>query len=152
MLVQSVNSTNNSKVNFGINIINKPNWNQGVLKALEKSQLVKDIDKKYPQAKIRYANQKLNGFDMVNDEPDYLGSLVIDLEKNKIFTFNINSHTSAGADNALKRYIHAVSLEEVEKRAKDKIEVPKYTIEIHPVKKQNLFARFFSKIWDKLSK
>lgn len=149
MLVQSVNSANNNKVNFGINVINKPSWNVGVLKALEKSQVVKDIDAKYPNARVRYANQKMNGFDLVNDEPDYLGSLVFDLEKGKISTFNINSHTSAGADNALKRYLHAVSLEEIEKRAKDKVEVPKYTMEIHSVKRENPIIKFFSKLWEK---
>lgn len=148
MLVNSVNSANN-KVNFRVNIINKPNWNEGVLKALEKSEVLKDIDKKYPKAKVRYSNQKLDGFDIVNDEPDYLGSLVFDLEKGKVSTFNINSHTSAGADNALKRYIHAVSLEEIEKRAKDKVDVPKYTLEIHPVKKPNPIKTFFSKLFGK---
>ena len=149
MLVQSVNSKNNGNANFGINIVNKPSWNKGVLKALEESKLVKEIDKKYPNAKIKYSNRYLSGFDMVNSEPDYLGSLVIDLEKNKIATFNINSHTSEGADNALKRYLSAVSLEELESRAKDKVEVPKYTLEIYPVKKQNPISKFFSKIFNK---
>ena len=148
MLVNSVNSANN-KVNFRVNIINKPSWNEGVLKALEKSEVVKAIDKKYPKAKVRYSNQKLDGFDIVNDEPDYLGSLVFDLEKGKVSTFNINSHTSAGANNALKRYIHAVSLEEIEKRAKDKVDVPKYTLEIHPIKKSNPIKAFFSKLFGK---
>lgn len=149
MHIQSIGQKNNT--NFGINIINKPSWNQGVLKALEKSEVIKDIDKKYPNAKVRYSNQNLNGFDLVNDEPDYLGSLVFDLEKGKISTFNINSHTSAGADNALKRYINATSLEEVEKRAKNKVEVPKYTIEIYPypVKKKNPIVEFFSRILGK---
>ena len=146
MHIQSIGQNN---TNFGVNIINKPNWNEGVLKALQKSEVVKDIDKKYPNAKIRYSNQKLDGFDIVNDEPDYLGSLVFDLEKGKVSTFNINSHTSAGADNALKRYIHAVSLEEIEKRAKDKVDMPKYTLEIQPVKEPNPIKKFFSKILDK---
>ena len=146
MQIQPINQ-NNNRTNFGINILNKPKWNQGVLKALEKSDLVKEIDAKYPDATAHYSKQNLTGMDLANDEPDFLASLAIQLTKGKVATLNINSHTSAGADNALKRYINAVSLEKIEQKAKDKVEMPKYSVEIHTEKKQNPVARFFSKIF-----
>ena len=146
MQIQPINQ-NNNKPNFGINILNKPKWNQGVLKALEKSDLVKEIDAKYPEATAHYSKQNLTGMDLTNDEPDYLASLAIQLTKGKIATLNINSHTSEGADNALKRYVSAVSLEQIEQNAKAKVEMPKYSVEINPVKKQNPVKRFFSKIF-----
>ena len=146
MRIQSMECKNNNP-NFGINYANKSLWNQGVLKAFEKSNLVKEIDCKYPEARVHYSKQNITGMDLGNDEPDYLASLIIQLAKGKIATLNINSHSSAGADNALKRYINAASLEEVEKRAKDRVEMPKYSVEINPVKKQNPIARFFSKIF-----
>ena len=73
-------------------------------------------------------------------------SLVFNLAKDKIATCNINSHISEGVNSVLKRYIDAVSLEELEKRAKEKVEYPQYSIEIYLVKKQNPVVKFFSKI------
>ena len=130
MNISPVNSTNNN-LNFGIRYGNKAAWNKDILSSLEKSQLVKDIDKKYPDAFLTYIKRNLTDMDPVNGDPDYLASLVINLAKNKVSSYSMNSHTSEGADRALLARIKDLSLEDVENKSKPAAEFPRMVIEIY---------------------
>ncbi len=149
MHIQPAAQNKNSDVNFGVNFINKPKWNKELLKTLENSELVKNIDKKYPDAFIKYLKHDVTNMDLANDEPNFLASLVFGLDKDHVTAYNINSHTSEGADRALKTYIMGVSLKNIEKRARQTDENLDYTISIKPIynKKLNIFKNFISKIF-----
>ena len=56
MKVYSVNNVNNT--NFGIKCIKSERWNKETYKTLINSNLVKDIDKKYPNASANYFYSK----------------------------------------------------------------------------------------------
>lgn len=53
MQVKSIDSKYSSP-NFGIKYINPRSWNPSILDALMKSDLVKQIDRKYPNASVTY--------------------------------------------------------------------------------------------------
>lgn len=133
-----------NSTNFGINIINKEKWSKRVLETVENSKVVKSIDEKYPKASVNYSKIELTDLDPVNSEPNFLVSLIFDLEKGKVSTVNMNSHSSDGADSAVRRYMDVVTLEELEKKAKTEREFPSFTTEITPKKEENRVGRFLS--------
>lgn len=142
------NNNTNKNVNFGVNFVNKPQWNKELLNTLEKSNLVKSIDEKYPDAFIKYSKHDVTGVDLANDEPNYLASLVFGLDSRNVTAYNINSHTSEGADRALNAYMRGVSLADVEKRAAETDGKVSYTVSILPVKnakKPSFFKRVLAK-------
>ena len=138
MNISPINNTNNN-LNFGVLYRNKTVWNKEILSALEKSKLVRDIDKKYPEAILTYLKRDLTDMDPVNCESNYLASLVIKLAKDKVSTYSMNSHTSVGADKALLRHIQNLKLEDVENNSQPTAEFPKMTITIY--KKSGFFAK-----------
>ena len=100
---------------FGMNFVNKGNWNERFLKSFENSQLVKDIDKKYPEAVVKYI--KVAEDDMADSDTNFRSTLFIKLAKDKICKYFIDSHTSRGADNAMSQLINTKTLADVEKDA-----------------------------------
>ena len=100
---------------FGMNFVNKGNWNERFLKSFENSQLVKDIDKKYPEAVVKYI--KVAEDDMADSDTNFRSTLFIKLAKDKICKYFIDSHTSRGADNAMSQLMNEKTLADVEKDA-----------------------------------
>ena len=111
MYISKVNNT----PSFGMNYVNKGNWNERFLKSFENSQLVHEIDKKYPDAVVKYI--KVAEDDMADSEPNFRSTLFIKLAKDKICKYFIDSHTSRGADNAMSQMINNMTLADVEKDA-----------------------------------
>ena len=67
--------------NFGVNFINKANCNKRFLDAFENSKLVKEIDKKYPEAVAKYI--KVAEGDMADADVNFHSTFFISLQKIK---------------------------------------------------------------------
>lgn len=132
--------------NFGLTYINKSTWNKDILKTLEKSKLVKDIDKKYPVAYASYT--KIREENPFNGEPNFHLSFILKLAKNKIWNFNIDSHSSEGVNKALISELKNKKLEEIEKEAKPTIQSLRETIEIKNKEEGNPITRFFKRLFN----
>ena len=120
---------------FGMNYVNKGNWNERFLKSFENSQLVKDIDKKYPKAVAKYI--KVAEDDMADSESNFHSTLFIKLAKDKICKYFIDSHTSKGADNAMTQLIADKTLADIEKDAVKDVDlsITSYTdFSVKPIK------------------
>ena len=150
MYIQSVGQKNNP--NFGIKFINKSSCPKVLAEAIEKSGVVRAIDSKYPDAYVKYSKAEVSGFDLANGEPDFMASLFFGLGDKKVSSFHMNSHSSDGADSALKRLVSSLSLETVEKQAKEDVQYPTrslnvtYKVEKNPVKNLwNRVTNFFLK-------
>ena len=130
---------------FGLTYINKKSWNKDILRTLEKSKLVKEIDKKYPVAYASYT--KIREENAFNDEPNFHLSFILKLAKDKIWNFNIDSHSSEGTNKALIAELKSKRLEDVEKEAKPTIETLRERIDIK-YDKSNPITRFFKKLFN----
>ena len=130
---------------FGLTYINKKSWNKDLLKTLEKSKLVKEIDKKYPVAYASYT--KIREENAFNGEPNFHLSFILKLAKDKIWNFNIDSHSSEGTNKALIAELKSKRLEDVEKEAKPTIETLRERIDIK-YDKSNPITRFFKKLFN----
>ena len=130
--------------NFQMTYVNKQSWNKNILKTLEKSNLVKEIDRKYPTAFASYT--KIMEEDLANADPNYHISFILKLAKDKVWNVNLDSHTSEGVENFLVRILKQKTLQDIEKESKPFIENLRDTISIKP-KKENLFSRFFRSIF-----
>lgn len=142
----------NNSVNFGIRFIDKPSWNKELLSTLENSRLVKSIDNKYPNASVEYFKTNLTGFDLANDESNYMSTLIFRLADKKVSTFHINSHSSEGADRALNSYVSGMTFEKIEEKAKEDVEKMNFSVQITPIKKPNPVSRFFKRLYNKIFK
>ena len=143
MNISPINNTNNN-LSFGIRYNNKAAWNKEILSYIEKSKLVSDVDKKYPDAILTYIKKDLTDVDSINCEPNYLASLVIKLAKNKVSTYSINSHTTEGADKALLSYIRNLTIEDVENASKPTAEFPRMTLTVY--KKFGFFGKLVNSV------
>lgn len=130
---------------FGLTYINKSAWNKDILRTLEKSKLAKDIDKKYPVAFASYT--KIMEKNPFNDDPNYHISFILKLAKNKIWNFNIDSHSSEGANKALISVLKSKKLEDLEREAKPTIKSLRESVEIN-YNEENPIRRFFRKLFN----
>ncbi len=121
-----VNRVDNN-VSFGIKIPNRKAWDNNVLKAFENSDLVKQIDKKYPKATASY-----NKFFDWEDET-YTVVSQLNLNKDKKFRWTLSSHSESFPDNQFVKFLKSTNLEEVEDKSVRTLE-PVATIEITEVK------------------
>jgi len=136
----------NNSPNFGIRYTNKGSWNLKVLKTFESSNLLKEIDSKYPEAQVTY--YKLNNArDLVNDEPISTLSMIIKLAENKIYHWNLSSHSQNIPETHLEKAIKELTLEDVERQAATGIK-PLEMITV--IKKSNPITRFFKNLFDKI--
>ena len=124
--IMQVNRVDNN-VSFGIKIPNKNNWNKNALAALENSKLVKQIDKKYPDAVASY--------DKFFDWEDETYTVVsqLKLNKDKSFRWTLSSHSESFPDNQFVKFIKSADLKEVEDKSVKTLE-PVATIEVTVVK------------------
>lgn len=142
MRVQNVNN----QPNFGIKYVNPKAWNPNVLKTFEKSNLLKEINSKYPNAEARYFHMK--DMDMMLDSDDTYTTLFdIILNKEKIFRWNLSSHSKNVPDNHLVEALNKLTLKEVEDKSVQKLS-PLAQISI-TVEKPNIFKRIYNKLLGK---
>lgn len=133
--------------NFGINFVNKANCNKRFLDAFENSKLVKEIDKKYPEAVAKYI--KVAEGDMADADVNFHSTFFIQLAKNKICKYSIDSHTSKGADSAMTSILNSKTLEELEADSAKKVDFSITSpVEISVVsKKSNPILEFLKRIF-----
>jgi len=132
--------------NFQMTYINKKSWSKKILQTIEKSDLVRDIDKKYPTAFASYT-KILEENNALNAEPNYHISFILKLAKDKVWNVNLDSHTSEGVENFLVRILKQKSLRDIEKESKPFIENLRETISIKPKEDKNPLAKFFRSIF-----
>ena len=121
-----VNKVDNN-VSFGIKIPNRKAWDKNVLKAFENSDLVKQIDKKYPDAVASYRKF----FDW--DDETYTVVSQLKLNKDKNFRWTLSSHSESFPDNQFVKFLKSTNLEEVEDKSVKTLE-PMITVEVTQVK------------------
>ena len=137
---------NVSNTSFGIKCIKPEKWNKEVYETLVNSTLAKEIDKKYPKASANYFLYKEN--DMTNDEDIYTLLFNINLAKDKIWHFWLNSHNETALPQRLSEKLRQLTVEKLESEVADKsrccypIKIDIKLVEKNPIK------RFFKKIFD----
>ena len=119
---------------FGIKYMNKGQWDKNVLQAFEKSNLLKTIDKKYPNASIIY-----NKFYEFEDDTHTLIAK-LNLAKDKSFRWTLSSHNEEVPKRHFIDFINTANLEDIENKAVSELK-PMTTISIKPVK-----STFFEKV------
>ena len=138
--IQNVNQTS-----FGIKYKNKKAWDKGVLKAFEESKIFRDINKKYPDAEVRYT--KISGEDSIGNS-EIIHTLLMDIKlaENKIFRWHLSSHSEKFPEQHLKYELKTLDLKDVEEGAAEAL-APISTVSINY--KQNPIKAFFQKIFHK---
>ena len=129
---------------FGIKYVNKNSWNPNVLEAFEKSNLLKEIDTKYPKAEVSYCKKSVKEGSMWKSKNIYTTFLDIILEPYKNFRWNIASYKENLPDKLLAEALQTLSLKTVEKQSVKEL-APILTAEKAEIKKPNIFQRLFSK-------
>ena len=140
MKIQNVNRINTG---FGLKCIKPERWNQEAYNTLINSNLVKEIDKKYPNASANYFLFKNEVW--VNNEPIYTLLFDLNLEKNKIWHFWLDSHNELALPKHLTNRLKELTLEKVESEINNG--TTKYKpieLDINPVE-TNPIKRFFKK-------
>ena len=125
---------------FGIKYSNKEAWSPKVLKAFENSELLKSIDKKYPDAAVRYT--KISEEDCFGNS-DFFNTLILDIKllKGKIFRLNVSSHSEEVPVKLFINDIGKLTLEDVERHA-EPIFKPSDRISVNFDKKNPIKAFF----------
>ena len=128
---------------FGIKYLNKGKWDKNVLQTFEKSNLLKNIDKKYPSASVIY--DKFYEFE--DDTHTLIAKL--NLAKDKTFRWTLSSHNEEVPKKHFIDFINTTSLEDIENKAVAELK-PMTTIFIKPVKStfsekvKNFFGKLFT--------
>ena len=129
---------------FGIKYSNKGDWSPKVLKAFENSEILKSIDKKYPDASVRYT--KISGEDCFGNS-DFFHTLILDIKlvKGKIFRWNVSSHSEEVPVKLFINDIGKMTLQDVERQA-EPIFKPSDRISIN-FDKNNPIKAFFKNLF-----
>ena len=131
-----VQSVNNQRA-FGMKFVNEKAWNKKLQRTIKSSELRKEIDFKYPNAKAYY-----NQFEDWQSEA-YTSVLSISLTPQKIFRMNLSSHSKEFPDNYLINEWNKLTLSEIENKAVEKPE-PLFKISIKESNwLHNLYKKFF---------
>ena len=141
----------NNQPNFGVRCINTKSWNKDVLQKFEQSQLVQEIDAKYPNASSNYFFFKQN--DIANDENIWTTLFDIILKPDKIWHFRLDSHIKEVPDIYLGRKLETASLKDIENEIIEQKINNNWTtpMNIMQVTKEeiNPIKRFFNKLFHK---
>ena len=132
-------SPTDNQLNFKINYQNKKAWDAKLLKAFDNSNLVKQINKKYPEAEVvanEMPKQKL--FDERNDIIHAV-DIVISLTKDKLFRWRYGSYNPQEPSKYFLYELDNMTLENIEKHSVNKPVV---------TKKQNFLIRVFKNLFD----
>lgn len=136
MKVQQVNNQTSFGMEYSI-----PKSRAAIKKALvSNTKLVNNIDRKYKNAKASYISSE--NF----ETEDYYTIFLIHLTPQKIYRWVFNSHDKDFPDAQLCKHLQTLSIEEVEREAKETHE-PLAQISI---KKVNPFMVFLQNICDKI--
>ena len=143
MIINSVQNTN--RTTFGIKYANKKAWDKRVLAEFENSKIFRDINKKYPNAEVRYT--KISGEDSIGNA-EIIHTLLMDIElaKDKFFRWHLSSHNEMFPEQHLKYELKTLNLKDIEEGAAEAL-APITTIDIKY--KQNPIKAFFQKIFHK---
>ena len=135
----------NNQPNFGIKFINKNAWNKDVLNAFENSKVFKEINEKYPEAKVYYT--KISGEESIANS-EIIHTLIMDIElaKNKLFRWNLSSHNEFFPEQHLKYELKTLNLKNIENSAAEMLS-PIMSIQVNY--KQNPIKAFFNKLFSK---
>ena len=134
---------NHNQTSFGIKYANKKAWNKDVLFAFEKSNVIKEIDKKYPEAKVHYL--KMSGEEsLANSEIIHTLIMDVELAKNKLYRWMLSSHTENVPEKHLIKDFENLTLNNIEESSAEKLS-PIESISINY--KQNPIKAFLSKIF-----
>lgn len=112
---------------FGIKYLNKGQWDKKVLKTFKESNLLKAIDKKYPNASVIY-----NKFYEFEDDTHTLVAK-LNLAKDKFFRWTLSSHNEEVPKKHFIDFVNTATLEDIENKAVTELK-PMTTISIKPVK------------------
>ena len=118
---------------FGINYLNKPQWDKKVLRAFEKSNLLESIDKKYSFASISY--DKFYEF----ESETHTLAVILKLTKEKLFRWTLSSHNEDVPKKHFIDFINKTNLEEIESKSTENFE-PLFKVTVTPIK-QSFFER-----------
>jgi len=134
---------NHNQTNFGIKYINKQTWNKDVLKAFEKSKILKEINDNYPKANVKML--KISGEESIANA-EILHTLIMDIEltKNKLFRWHLSSHAENVPEKNLIKDLETLTLNQVEESSVEKLS-PVLSISINY--KQNPIKAFLQKIF-----
>lgn len=141
MKIENVNSTS-----FGIRCIKPERWNKEVYETLLNSNVAKEIDKKYPKATANYFLYQEH--DIANDEPCHTLLFDINLTKDKIWHFWLNSHNRDFLPKHLSKSIKNLTIEKIEEDiAKGTEKYKPIKVDIHPVGKFSI-KRFLKNLFN----
>ena len=133
----------NNQPSFGIKYLNKQAWNSKALKTFENSALLKNLDKKYPNASVAY--NKFYEEDPFGFEPTHTLVAVFKLAKNQVFRWTLSSHRAEVPEQEFVKFIKETTLVDVENKSVTEL-APLTTLE---VKKVSKIKEFFNKILEK---
>ena len=119
MKVQNIQN-NNYNTNFGLRILTKNEWNPKVLNALQNSNLLKEIDAKYPKATTYcdYICPKDIDPTLVKDK--YISWFSLWLDNSKRFVWAIIGNNPSESEEHLAKSLKTLTLSEVEQDAMKK--------------------------------
>ena len=103
-----INSINNNQPNFGIKYVNKSAWNSEALKAFESSELLKGIDRKFPEASVVYSKTYNNS--------DKLHTLKVNFQLAKDYGFDwvLSSAKEYDLEKWFKKFVNEENLGSLE--------------------------------------
>jgi hypothetical protein len=138
----------NNSTTFGVRIIGKK-WNPAIIRTLEDSNILKEIDAKYPNASVNYFHFKHN--DMANDEDIWTTLFDINLNPKRIWHYRLDSHTKTVPDKNLVEKLRNLSLNDLESEIEKQIKegTTLYFETKVTIAKKNPIKEFFSKIFGK---
>lgn len=129
----------NKQPSFGIKYLNKQAWSSKALKTFENSALLKNLDKKYPNASVVY--NKFYEEDPFGFEPTHTLVAVFKLAKNQVFRWTLSSHRADVPEEVFMNFIKNTNITEVENKSVTEL-APLEKLE---VKKISRMKEFFSK-------
>ena len=138
MKIQATN-----QINFGIKYKNKKAWDKKVLAEFEKSRLLRDLNKKYPNAEIFY--KKFFGEESFNNQ-EIIHTLILDIKlaKDKFFRWNLSSHNENFPEKHLLYELKILTLKDIENGSAEML-APLSTE--NAKQKQNCIKAFLKKLF-----
>ena len=103
-----INSINNNQPNFGIKYVNKSAWNSEALKAFESSELLKGIDRKFPEASVVYSKT------YNNSDKSHTLNVKFQLAKDYAFDWVLSSAKEYDLEKWFKKFVNEENLGSLE--------------------------------------
>ena len=133
---------------FGINYVNKQMWHKSFIKSFEGLDLVKQIEKKYPNASASY--RKTLETDINNKNPNFHLTFKIGLKDKLTWSANIDGDSSSKADRTLIDILSNTSLSDIEKQSVKKYKIKRVFSSDLREKNSDPITLEFRKLWFKI--